>query len=114
MSSPIYIIRLSSGEELIANVKKDAPKDQDHMYLENVGVMFMSPEGKLVVQKFMAYSTIHRKRGSLPVQNSDVLFVLEPIDGLAQLHGQVFPETVKSSFDPAAIYAKESKIILDI
>lgn len=91
--SDIKIVRLTTGEELIATVKHSDIKegeeynDSDLMMLEDVAILIPTQENSLGLAPFMAYSDAHEK---LAVLGKSIMFVTNPVEGLRQQYQTMF------------------------
>ena len=70
----IKLVRLTSGEELIANVDM---KDSNKPALHNAIIMIPAGEGKIGFMPFMAYT---KAKDGITIDNKFVLFIVDPVD----------------------------------
>ena len=92
------IIRLQSGEELVANVQDNGGT----FTLTNVTILLPTQSGSIQLAPFMPYAKI---QAGLVISEDKVFFVAEPHDDLAEYHASLFKEE-------STIYAPEKKIIV--
>lgn len=78
----INIVRLSTGEELIATVD---PVD-DGLQLSDVAILIPTQDNNLGLAPFMVYGEYK----SLHIKAKDVMFVIEPVDGLKKQYQSMF------------------------
>ena len=93
------IIRLQSGEELVANVEDL----QTGAYkLTNVTILLPTQSGSIQLAPFMPYAKIE---DGLTIDGSKVFFIVEPHEDLAKYHKELFDDTPE-------ILVPEKKIIV--
>jgi hypothetical protein len=86
----IKIIRLNSGEELIAETKI-----QDLTYiLSNVSIIIPTEKG-VGLMDFMAYSTVPDK--GLEIKSEFVAFTSEPVEGLLKQYKSIYSKIITPS-----------------
>jgi hypothetical protein len=91
--SDIKVVRLSTGEELIATVhhsdfNQDGEiKDTDLLMLEDVAILIPTEANSLGLAPFMAYTDAHKKTA---LMGKDVMFMANPVDGLKQQYQTMF------------------------
>lgn len=83
----VKIIRLSTGEELIATVKVD---QNSEMVLEDVAILIPTSENQLGLAPFMAYGNYTELR----LQRKDIMFSIEPNDQLAETYRKMFRKII--------------------
>jgi len=93
------IIRLQSGEELVANVED---LHNGAFKLTNVTILLPTQSGSIQLAPFMPYAKLE---DGLVVDGSKIFFKVYPHADLAEYHASLFKEE-------SAIYAPEKKIIV--
>jgi len=82
----VQIVRLSTGEELIAHVDDGPIKYK----LSDVAILIPTQENSLGLAPFMAYA----KYNQIKIDPKDVMFMVDPIDGLLSQYQQMFQKIV--------------------
>lgn len=85
----VQIVRLSTGEELIAHVDDGPVKYK----LSDVAILIPTQENSLGLAPFMAYG----KFKELKLDPKDVMFMIDPVDGLLSQYQQMFQKIVTPS-----------------
>lgn len=67
----VKIIRLNSGEEIIANVTET----ETDITLKNASVLIPSPEGKLLLAKWLPYADIEN---GITLEKKHIVFIVSP------------------------------------
>lgn len=67
----VKIIRLMSGEEIIANTTETT----DTILLKDASVLIPSPEGKLLLAKWLPYANIEN---GITIEKKHIVFVVDP------------------------------------
>lgn len=93
--SSIKIIRLSTGEELIADVEKTS----DSYVLKDVAILIPTQQNSLGLAPFMAYSEASK---GMTVANQFVMFEVDPVQDLKNQYQQMFSK----------VMTPESKLII--
>jgi hypothetical protein len=93
--SDIKIVRLSTGEELIATVKTDG----DTHNLKDVAILIPTQQNSLGLAPFMAYSDAAK---GMNVNDQFVMFIVDPVQDLKAQYQQMFNK----------VLTPDSKIIL--
>jgi hypothetical protein len=75
--SEVKIVRLTSGEELIANVTDNT----DTIHLKDASVLIPSPEGKLLLAKWLPYANTDN---GITLEKKHTVFVIDPQKELAE------------------------------
>ena len=78
----IKLVRLTSGEELIANVDLNGI-DTDTIILKDAIVLIPAGEGKLGFMPFMPYT---KAREGFEVDLKFVMFMVDPVEDLVKQH----------------------------
>lgn len=89
------IVRLQSGEELVATAKIVGTT----VTLTDITILLPTQQGSIQLAPFMPYADM--KKG-LELDRRDVLFITDPQKDLADHHAEIFSQ----------IYAPEKKIIV--
>ena len=84
--SNVNIVRLSTGEELIATVKSV----NDGLELSDVAILIPTQQNSLGLAPFMAYG----KYEKLHLNSKDVMFVIDPVNDLKSQYQQMFSKVV--------------------
>jgi hypothetical protein len=100
--SNIQIVRLVSGEEIIANVT--SVNDGDSVNLKDPAVLLPTPEGKLMFAKWLPYAEF--KDTGITILNKHVVFTVPPQKELEDHYttvivGGLFVPPAKSVVNPA-------------
>ena len=85
MSDNIKIVRLSTGEELIATIGDSM--NTGAINLIDVAILIPTQQNSLGLAPFMAYSNA---KDGLEVPRSFVMFMVEPVDGLKKQYQNMF------------------------
>lgn len=93
--SDIKIVRLSTGEELIATVKVS----DTSINLQDVAILIPTQQNSLGLAPFMAYSDAAK---GMDVDNKFVMFTVDPVQDLKAQYQQMFNK----------VLTPESKIII--
>ena len=93
--SSIKIIRLSTGEELIADVEKTS----DSYVLKDVAILIPTQQNSLGLAPFMAYSEASK---GMTVASQFVMFEVDPVKDLKNQYQQMFSK----------VMTPESKLII--
>lgn len=80
------IIRLQSGEELVANVQDNGGT----FTLTNVTILLPTQSGSIQLAPFMPYAKIE---DGLTISEDKVFFVVDPHEDLAKYHKDLFDDT---------------------
>jgi len=91
-----YIIRLTSGEELIAQIE-NTPDDQ-HVQIKDVVIILPTSSGSIQIAPFMPYA----KKEKIAIRADKVMFIVEPHEDLANEYKSIF----------SAIFTPEDKKII--
>jgi hypothetical protein len=89
MSDNIKIIRLSTGEELIATVNDTF--NRDVLNLTDVAILIPTQQNSLGLAPFMAYSNAPE---GIQLQCSFVMFTVDPIAGLKKQYQNMFSKII--------------------
>jgi hypothetical protein len=73
----VKIIRLISGEELIANVTET----ENTIHLKDASVLIPSPEGKLLLARWLPYANTD---GGVTLEKKHIVFTIDPQKELAE------------------------------
>lgn len=86
--SMIKLIRLRSGEELIAKISKT---DESIVTLKNVTILIPTQSNSIALTPFMPYTKIDESGVDIPL--SEIMFTLDPVDDLLnrykEIHGDL-------------------------
>jgi hypothetical protein len=93
----IQIVRLSTGEELMAEVSQEG----NTINLKNVGILIPTQQNSLGIAPFMAYS--EAKEG-FDIQSNFIMFAVPPVQGLLDQYNEMF--------NPSKIITPDKKIIV--
>ena len=93
----IKIVRISTGEELIADVKEADGK----IILTDVAILIPTQQNQLGLAPFMAYSDASK---GFDINTSMVMFIVDPVQDLQNQYQQMFSKIVTPS--------NEKKIIM--
>jgi len=85
--SNIQIVRLTSGEELIA----DAAIQTDGYLLSDIAVLIPTQQNQLGLAPFMAYGV---PKDGIFFKNEHIMFLIEPVDGLRQQYQTMFGKVI--------------------
>lgn len=89
----VKLIRMSSGEDLIANVVDNDQRDV--LIIENAIVGFPSGEGTL---GFAPWSPmINKTEKEITVQRQFVVYIAEADDGIVEQYGKMFGKVITPS-----------------
>lgn len=82
--SDIKVVRLSTGEELICDVKF---ADNEVVQLSDIAILIPTQENSLGLAPFMAYTDAS---DGIAMQGKDIMFMCNPVDGLKQQYQTMF------------------------
>ena len=85
--SNIQIVRLTSGEELIADVAIQT----DGYLLSDVAILIPTQQNQLGLAPFMAYGV---PKDGIFFKNEHIMFLIEPVDGLRQQYQTMFGKVI--------------------
>ena len=85
--SNIQIVRLTSGEELIADVAIQT----DGYLLSDIAVLIPTQQNQLGLAPFMAYGV---PKDGIFFKNEHTMFLIEPVDGLRQQYQTMFGKVI--------------------
>jgi len=85
--SDIQIVRLTSGEELIADVTIQT----DGYLLSDVAILIPTQQNQLGLAPFMAYG---EPKDGIFLKNEHIMFLIEPVDGLRQQYQTMFGKVI--------------------
>ena len=85
--SNIQITRLSTGEELISI----AEKQPDGYLLKDIAILIPTQANSLGLAPFMAYGV---SPGGIHIKDKDIMFTMDPIDGLKQQYQTMFGQVI--------------------
>lgn len=83
--SKVNLVRLDSGEELLCSVGQE----EYHYVLTDVAIIIPQQDGQIGLMHFCPYSKIVEGQ-PLQVPVGKVLFISEPVDGLAKQYKKMF------------------------
>ena len=92
----IKIVRISTGEELIADVKEADGK----IVLTDVAILIPTQQNQLGLAPFMAYSDASK---GFDINTSMVMFMVDPVQDLQNQYQQMFSKIVTPSNDKKII-----------
>ena len=92
----IKIVRISTGEELIADVKESDGK----IILTDVAILIPTQQNQLGLAPFMAYSDASK---GFDINTSMVMFMVDPVQDLQNQYQQMFSKIVTPSNDKKII-----------
>lgn len=92
----IKIVRISTGEELIADVKEADGK----IILTDVAILIPTQQNQLGLAPFMAYSDASK---GFDINTSMVMFMVDPVQDLQNQYQQMFSKIVTPSNDKKII-----------
>jgi len=92
----IKIVRISTGEELIADVKEADGK----IILTDVAILIPTQQNQLGLAPFMAYSDASK---GFDINTSMVMFIVDPVQDLQNQYQQMFSKIVTPSNDKKII-----------
>jgi hypothetical protein len=87
MSDNIKIVRLSTGEELIAELHWEG----NHAVLKDVAILIPTQQNSLGLAPFMAYSNA---KDGMHVEDRFVMFCVDPVDGLKKQYQNMFSKII--------------------
>ena len=87
----LTIVRLDSGEELLANVQSE-----DNSYILTDIAIIIPQENTIGLMHFAPYTKVVEGE-ALRIPDNKVTFMVNPVDGLADKHGRMFEK--KSALD---------------
>ena len=76
MSENIKLLRLTSGEEIIAEVDTS---DGNQVEIKDAIIMIPAGEGKIGFMPFKPYT---KAKDGLTIRSKDIMFMVDPIDSL--------------------------------
>jgi len=76
MSENIKLLRLTSGEEIIAEVDTS---DGNQVEIKDAIIMIPAGEGKIGFMPFIPYT---KAKDGLTIRSKDIMFMVDPIDSL--------------------------------
>lgn len=79
----VLIVRLTTGEELIAQVEEKG----EAIHLQDVAILIPTQQNSLGLAPFMAYSDASK---GFTIQPKDVMFVVSPVKDLENQYNQMF------------------------
>lgn len=85
--SDLKVIRLTTGEELLAEI---ATIDGAFYRLMNIAILYPTQSGNLGLAPFMGYADLSE---GLDLDPKDVMFIAPPIEGLMAQHDKMFPKS---------------------
>ena len=85
--SDIQIVRLTSGEELIADVTIQT----EGYLLSDVAILIPTQQNQLGLAPFMAYGV---PKDGIFFKNEHIMFLIEPVDGLRQQYQTMFGKVI--------------------
>lgn len=95
----VKIVRLNSGEEIIANYSEDG----DTVTLKDPSVLIPSPEGKLLLARWLPYANTEN---GVTLEKRNLMFVIDPQKELADHYTTVVVNNLvipgKKIVDPTA------------
>jgi hypothetical protein len=97
MSDNIKLVRLTSGEELLAKVKSES---RDEVVVEDACIIIPQGSGNLGIMQYIPYASYK----TLPIKGEHVMFILTPKTDLLNEYNKVFGSGL--------IQPKEKKIII--
>ena len=74
----IKLIRLVSGEEIIAEIKHEK-SNPDEIHIEDAIILIPAGEGKIGIMPFMPYT---KAKEGLELRTQDIMFMVDPVDEL--------------------------------
>jgi hypothetical protein len=74
----IKLIRLVSGEEIIAEIKHEK-SNPDEIHINDAIVLIPAGEGKIGIMPFMPYT---KAKDGLELRTQDIMFMVDPVDEL--------------------------------
>lgn len=89
MSDNIKIVRLTTGEELIATVTETM--DESKVTLSDVAILIPTQSNSLGLAPFMAYSNA---ADGLNVSMQYIMFIVDPVDGLKKQYQNMFSKII--------------------
>lgn len=92
----IKIVRISTGEELIADVKEADSK----IILTDVAILIPTQQNSLGLAPFMAYSDASK---GFNIDTSMVMFMVDPVQDLKNQYQEMFSKIVTPSNDKKII-----------
>ena len=94
MSNDIRILRLSTGEELIATVGDiDSTSTHGKVYkLTDIAILIPTESNQLGLAPFMPYS--NAVTSGISIADKDVMFVTDPVDDLRSQYQNMFSKIV--------------------
>ena len=95
--SDVNVLRLSTGEEIIATVEDvETTSTRGNVYeLSDVAVLIPTESNSLGLAPFMAYTEV-ASRGMV-IAEKDIMFVTTPVEQLLQQYQNMFSKVVTQS-----------------
>lgn len=90
MSDNIKIIRLSTGEELLATVNESI--GSKNFRLTDIAILIPTQQNSLGLAPFMAYS--NASDGGFEISPQFVMFMVDPVDGLKKQYQNMFSKII--------------------
>ena len=90
MSDEVRILRLTTGEEIIATVQgSESTSSRGTVYtLTDIAILIPTEANQLGLAPFMAYTTA--SESGIEVGEKDVMFLTEPVDDLRKQYQNMF------------------------
>jgi len=85
--SEIKIVRLTSGEELLAAVDRGS----DSLLLNDIAVLIPTQQNQLGLAPFMPYAL---QNNGIEFDMKDIMFTLEPVDALREQYQTMFGHVI--------------------
>jgi len=85
----IKIVRLSTGEELLAKVKEGS--SSDYVHLSDVTILIPTESNSLGLAPFMAYSDT---KDGFELSKNFIMFAVDPVDGLKNQYEKMFSKII--------------------
>ena len=85
--SEIKIVRLATGEELLATVSGGP----DQYTLTDVAILIPTQENSLGLAPFMAYSDAPK---GMTIASNFVMFIVDPVEGLKKQYQSMFSKVI--------------------
>jgi hypothetical protein len=89
-SDSVFVIRLISGEEIIATVLGDDMEVQDGFILKDIAQIIMPEPGRIGLMDFMSYA----EKNNVFLRESSITFMLRPVNELLQNYQRMFGNIV--------------------
>lgn len=91
----ISIVRLTSGEELICNVKEHDKDYDSFYYLTDVAIIIPTRENSLALAPFLPYSMV--SHSGINIKKDSVMFTVEPHADLLNRYQEIFSKIITPS-----------------